>query len=60
MHFSETKQADMPALSPEIYSVFQDVSYNAVFDVGEIQTEPEFSAVFTSILRQSLTIRCFW
>ncbi|MGI5853869.1 MAG: ATP-binding protein [Bacillota bacterium] len=30
----ETKQADMPALSPEIYSVFQDVSYNAVFDVG--------------------------
>lgn len=30
----ETRQADLPALSPEIYSVFQDRSYDVVFDVG--------------------------
>ncbi|HAH96417.1 MAG TPA: ATP-binding protein [Firmicutes bacterium] len=30
----DSRQADLPALSPEIFSVFQDTSYNAVFDVG--------------------------
>lgn len=31
---AELKQADLPSLSPGIYSVFQDSSYDVVFDVG--------------------------
>lgn len=30
----ESRQADLPALSPRIYSVLQDHSYDVVFDVG--------------------------
>lgn len=48
----EIRQADLPSLSPGIYSVFQDTSYDVVFDVGGDPTGarvlgrfyPEFTA----------------